>query len=103
MPLVGTYNAVWLFAKAAAKTPKDLSTPALTKALVGTTYEDSPEGQPATIEPNHHANHPSYIGQTGSDGQFKVVQSFKPRDADPFPPQFVPASKRPPCPVKVSA
>ena len=103
MPLVGTYDAVWLFARAAAKTPKDLSTPALTKALVGATYENSPEGQPSTMGPNHHVNHPSYVGQTGSDGQFKIVESFKPRAADPFPPQIVPASKRPTCPVKFSA
>jgi urea transport system substrate-binding protein len=103
MPLVGTYNAVWLFAKAAAKTPGDLSFDALSKALVGTTFDDSPEGQPTTIGSNHHVNHPSYVGQTGSDGQFKVVQSFQPRNADPFPPEIVPASKRPNCPVKFSA
>jgi len=103
MPLVGTYNAVWLFAKAAAKTPNDLSSEALSKALVGATFEDSPEGQPTTIESNHHVNHPSYVGQTGSDGQFKVVQSFQPRNADPFPPEIVPASKRPNCPVKFTA
>jgi urea transport system substrate-binding protein len=102
MPQVGTYNAVWLFANAAAKA-KDLSTAELSKALVGATYADSPEGQATTIAPNHHCNHPSYVGQCGSDGQYKTVATFRPRAADPFPPQVVPASKRPACPIPFQA
>jgi ABC-type branched-subunit amino acid transport system substrate-binding protein len=102
MPLVGTYNAVWLFADAAKKA-KDLSTGSLTKALVGATYADSPEGQATTISANHHCNHPSYVGQCGTDGQYKTVATFRPRQADPFPPQVVPASKRPTCPIPFKA
>ncbi|MEA2284004.1 MAG: urea transport system substrate-binding protein [Solirubrobacteraceae bacterium] len=102
MPLANTYNAVWLFAKAAAKTPDDLSMEPLSKALVGSTYDQNPEGEPTTIDANHHCNHPSYVGQCGSDGQYKVVETFKPRPADPFPAEVVPASKRPKCPVAFS-
>jgi len=98
MALVGTYNAVWLFAKAAEKT-QDLSLDPLTKAMIGSTFDANPEGQPTTVAPDHHVNHPSYVGQTASDGQYKVVETFKPRPSDPFPPQVVPASKRPKCPV----
>jgi hypothetical protein len=42
------------------------------------------------------------VGQCGSDGQYKVVETFKPRPADPFPAEIVPASKRPKCPVAFS-
>jgi urea transport system substrate-binding protein len=98
MPLVGTYNAVWLFAKAAERA-KDLSFDGLSKALVGASFDQNPEGIPITIESNHHCNHPSYIGKANAQGQYDVVKSFPSRSADPFPPQGVPAGKRPTCPV----
>jgi urea transport system substrate-binding protein len=102
MPQVGTYNAVQLFAVAAAKAT-DLSVPSLAKALVGATYQHSPEGQPITIAANHLCNHPSYVGRANKQGQYDIVATFKPRVADPFPAQIVPASKRPQCPTPLKA
>jgi ABC-type branched-subunit amino acid transport system substrate-binding protein len=99
MPLVGNYNAVWLFAEAAKKAGDDLSAKALTEALVGVEFADSPEGQPAIMGANHHTNHPSYVGRTNDKGQFDIVETFKPRDADPFPPEVVPAGRAPECPT----
>jgi len=98
MPQVGTYNAVQLFAAAAAKAP-DLSVASLAKALVGARYSQSPEGQAIVMGTNHHCNHPSYVGQANKLGQYDIVATFKPRAADPFPAQIVPASKRPTCPT----
>ena len=98
MPQVGTYDAVQLFAVAAAKA-KDLSVSSLTKALLGSTYKYSPEGQPITMGANHHCNHPSYVGKANKHGQYDIVATFKPRAADPFPKQIVPANKRPVCPT----
>jgi len=103
MPLVGNYNAVHLFAEAVRKAGGDTSTDALRTALVGATFDESPEGQPATLAANHHLSHPSYVGRTGEDGQFEIVATFRPRDADPFPAQVVPASKRPQCPTPFKA
>ena len=99
MPQVGTYNAVWLFAKAAAAAGDDLSMENLSKHLVGAAFDQSPEGQTTTIGTNHHCNHPSYVGKANAQGQYDVVATFAPRDADPFPPEIVPADKRPTCPT----
>lgn len=99
MPQVGTYNAVWLFAKAAEAAGGDLSPANLAKNLVGATFDGSPEGAPATIGENHHCNHPSYVGKTNAEGQFDIVATFAPREADPFPAEIVPAEKRPTCPT----
>ena len=99
MPQVGTYDAVWLFAKAAATIDGDLTTEALQGALVGATYDGNPEGQPITIFDNHHCNHPSYVGKCNDQGQYDVVATFAPREADPFPVEVVPENKRPTCPI----
>ena len=99
MPQVGTYNAVQLFAVAAAAAGGDLSMENLAKHLVGATYDGSPEGQPTTIGTNHHCNHPSYVGQANAEGQYDIVATFAPRDADPFPAEIVPADKIPQCPT----
>jgi|FLOH01.1.fsa_nt_gi urea transport system substrate-binding protein len=99
MPQVGTYDAVWLFANAAAKIDGDITTEALSAALVGATYDENPEGQPITVLANHHCNHPSYVGMTNADGQYDVVATFAPTDADPFPSVIVPENKRPTCPT----
>ncbi len=99
MPLVGTYDAVWLFAKAAAAAPS-LGFADLRKALVGATFDNNPEGVPITIGTNHLCNHPSYVGRANAQGQYDIVASFPVAAADPFPPQIVPASKRPVCPVE---
>jgi hypothetical protein len=54
------------------------------------------------IAENHHTNHPSYVGQTNSEGQFDIVATFDTRDADPFPPEIVPADRAPQCPAPLS-
>ena len=99
MPQVGTYDAVWLFAEAAKKIDGDITVDALQKALVGTTFDGNPEGQPMTILDNHHCNHPSYVGKSNAEGQYDVVATFAPREADPFPVEVVPENKRPTCPI----
>ena len=99
MPQVANYDAVWLFAKAAAKITGEITTASLAAALVGTTFDGNPEGQPITILPNHHCNHPSYVGKANAAGQYDVVATFAPRDSDPFPVEIVPADKRPVCPT----
>ena len=85
MPQVGTYNAVQLFAVAAAKAGGDLSVATSPRHLVGATYDGSPEGQPITIGANHHCNHPSYVGQANAEGQYDIVATFKPRDGGSVP------------------
>jgi ABC-type branched-subunit amino acid transport system substrate-binding protein len=103
MPQVGTYNSVWLFAKGFERANGDTSTDALMKGIVGATFDDSPEGQPAVVSSNHHANHPSYVGQTNAKGQYDVIETFEPREADPFPEEVVPADRRPECPTPFEA
>jgi urea transport system substrate-binding protein len=95
IPQAGAYNAVWLLANAARSTT-DLTCESLRAALPGTTFADSPEGFPTTIFPNHHTDHPSYIGRATPDGQFEVIASFAPTPPDPYPPAIVPEWKRPP-------
>lgn len=99
MPLVGNYNAVHLLAEALKKTGGDTSPDAIRKAIVGASFAGSPEGQPAVMGENHHTNHPSYVGKAGRDGQYEVVATFEPRDADPFPAAVVAAGKAPSCPT----
>lgn len=98
IPQVGAYNAVWLLARAACSTG-ELTRDSLRAALPGTTFADSPEGFPTTIFPNHHTDHPSYIGRGAADGQFEVIASFAPTPPDPYPPAIVPEWKRPPIPA----
>jgi urea transport system substrate-binding protein len=91
---VGAYNAVWLFARAAGRA-RDLSLPALREAFVGTTFEDNPEGRPITVHPDHHTDHPCYIGCARADGQFDVLAEFPPRSPEPYPSMIVPERNRP--------
>ena len=98
IPQVGAYNAVWLLARAARAT-SELTRESLRAALPGTTFAGSPEGFPTTISPNHHTDHPSYIGRAAADGQFEVIASFPPTAPDPYPPAIVPQWKRPPVPA----
>jgi len=94
VPQIGAYNAVWLLAMAARRSV-DLSFDSLRSALVGITFDENPEGWPIRVFPNHHTDHPSYIGRTRSDGQFDIVAEFGPRDPDPYPPVIVPERNRP--------
>ena len=93
VPQVGAYNAVHLFALAAARA-RDLTPTALREALIGVSFEGNPEGWPMTIFPNQHADHPSYIGRTRDDGQFDVVAAFPPRDPAPYHSSIVPDPRR---------
>jgi len=92
---VGAYNAVWLFALAAARAGS-LSLDALRAAFIRTSFADNPEGWPVTVHPNQHTDHPSYIGCARPDGQFDVVADFPPRSPEPYPSVIVPESRRPP-------
>jgi urea transport system substrate-binding protein len=91
---VGAYNAVWLLALAARRA-RELTPDALREALVGTTFDGNPEGWPVTLHPDHHTDHPSYIGRTRPDGRFEVIASHEPRVPDPYPAVIVPEWKRP--------
>jgi urea transport system substrate-binding protein len=94
MPQVGAYNAVWLFARAAERA-RDLSLDALREAFIGATFEDNPEGWPIAVHPDHHTNHPCYIGRARPDGQFDVLAEFPPRRPEPYPAMIVPERNRP--------
>jgi ABC-type branched-subunit amino acid transport system substrate-binding protein len=92
---VGAYNAVWLFALAAARAGT-LSLESLRASFVGTSFADNPEGWPLMVHANHHTDHPSYIGCARPDGQYDVVADFPPRRPEPYPSVIVPESRRPP-------
>lgn len=94
MPQVGAYNAVWLFARAAARA-RDLSLDGLREAFVGATFEDNPEGWPVTVHPDHHTNHACYIGCARTDGEFDILAEFPPRRPEPYPSMIVPERNRP--------
>jgi urea transport system substrate-binding protein len=105
MPLAGTYQSVYLFANAASQLDGDdvYNPDLLREALEAATIDNAPEGIPINIiAENHHCNHPSYVGQTNAEGQFDIVETFDTRDADPFPPEVVPADRRPECPAPLS-
>jgi len=95
---VGAYNAVWLFALAAARS-STLSLENLRESVVGTTFLDNPEGWPLTVHANHHTDHPAYIGCARPDGQFDIIADFPPRRPEPYPSVLVPESRRPPAPT----
>jgi ABC-type branched-subunit amino acid transport system substrate-binding protein len=88
------YNAVWLLALAAQRAT-GLTAPELRRALPGTVFESSPEGWPVRVHPNHHTEHPAYIGCVRQDGQFEIVAEFSPRAPDAYPALIVPAWKQP--------
>jgi urea transport system substrate-binding protein len=94
VPQVGAYNAVWLFARAVERA-RDLSLDGLREAFVGTTFDDNPEGWPVTVHPDHHTNHPCYIGRARADGRFDVLAEFPPRLPEPYPAMLVPERNRP--------
>jgi urea transport system substrate-binding protein len=104
MPLAGTYQSVYLFADAARKLKGDdvYDATKLTNALLSAKIDNAPEGIPIHIYPNHHCNHPVYVGQTNASGQFDIVAKYGARAPDPFPPQIVPAGRAPKCPVPLS-
>lgn len=94
-PQVGAYNAVWLFAAAAAHCGNDLTLENLRGALTGITFDRNPEGEPLRIYPNHYTSHASYIGCADADGQYEIVQQFPCRPPEPYPSILVPTSKQP--------
>lgn len=89
---VGAYNAVWLFALAAARARDPESLVDLRAAMLATTFEDSPEGWPLAVCGNGHTEHPAYIGRAGRDGEFEVLARFQPRAPEPYPAAIVPAA-----------
>lgn len=98
MPMVGMYDAVHLFA-AAVKGLDRIDTPSLTKAMIGASFADAPEGLPVAVQANHHITLPTLIGKADSKGQYEIVEKFPLRKPDPFPAELVPKDKAPACPV----
>lgn len=92
---VGAYNAVWLFALAAARA-HGLGLEELCSAFVGTTFKDNPEGWPLMVHGNQHTDHPSYIACATPAGQYEIVADFPPRRPEPYPAVIVPEGRRPP-------
>ena len=81
-PMVLSYNGVYLWKKAVEKAGTFDPT-AVMKALEEGISFDGPAG-PVTSQKNHHLTKNVYIGETRSDGQFKVVKSFEKVYGEPF-------------------
>ena len=94
VPQVGAYNAVHLFARAAAGASR-LDADELRRRLVGATFAENPEGHPITVSENGHTNHPSYIGRGRADGQFDVIAEYPPRAPAPYHRSIVNPQRRP--------
>lgn len=102
MPMVGMYDAVYLWKAAVEKADGDISSEALRKNMPGVEFADAPEGVRVTVAANHHVNLPALIGQCDADGQYKVVEDFGVREPDPFPEGIVPAERIPECPTSTA-
>ncbi len=92
---VGAYNALWLLAQA-HRLAFDRSPTGVMEALSAVQFDGNPEGWPIAVTRNNHTTHGSYIGQCDADGQYRVVQEFRPRMPDPYPASIVASDRRPP-------
>ena len=81
-PMVLSYNGVYLW-KAAVEKAGTFDPTAVMKALEEGISFDGPAGT-VTSQKNHHLTKNVYIGETLSDGQFKVVKSFDNVVGEPF-------------------
>ena len=88
---VGAYNAVWLYALAAARASDPSSLARLRSAMLQTTFASNPEGYPLAVCANGHTVHPAYIGRARRDGSFEVLARFGSREPEPYPPTIVAA------------
>ncbi len=96
MPMQASYTSVLLLAAAIEKAGE--ATPeAILKAFPGVSAKAPGEGT-VTVRDNHHTTHTVSLGQANDKALYDVIQTFAPREPDPFPPSIVPASKIPTCP-----
>ncbi|MCR6655901.1 MAG: transporter substrate-binding protein [Opitutus sp.] len=73
-PMVLSYNGVYLW-KAAVEKAGTFDVDAVREAWKSGISFDGPAGK-VTTQPNMHLTKNVYIGETKSDGQFKILQSF---------------------------
>lgn len=100
MPMVGSYDAIYLWKEAVEKAHGDTSSKTLRKNLPGLAFADAPEGIPITMETNHHVTLPALIGKCNAKGQYDIIENFGVRKPDPYPKAIVDAGKIPTCPTK---
>jgi urea transport system substrate-binding protein len=81
-PMVLSYNGVYLWKAAVEKAGTFDPEKVMATLKAGVSF-DGPGGTVTTQE-NHHLTKNVYIGETSSDGQFKVVKSFDNVYGEPF-------------------
>jgi ABC-type branched-subunit amino acid transport system substrate-binding protein len=96
MPMQASYTSVKLVAAAIEKAG-DAAPQAVLEAFPGVTVEAPGEG-PVTVKDNHHTTHKIYLGRANGDRLYEVIETFAPRDPDPFPAAVVAADRIPSCP-----
>lgn len=96
MPMQASYTSVKLIAaaieKAGEATPKGIR-----EAFPGVSAMAPGEGE-VVVQDNHHTTHRIYMGQANEDALYDVIETFEPREPDPFPSSVVAADKIPTCP-----
>lgn len=101
MPMQTSYTSVKLITAAIEKAGE--ATPeAIVAAFPGVSAEAPGEGT-VTVKENHHTTHRIYLGRANADALYDVIETFEPRDPDPFPTSVVDASKIPQCPRRETA
>lgn len=96
MPMQASYTSVLLLAAAIEKAGE--ATPqAILEAFPGVSAQAPGEGT-VTVQANHHTTHTVSLGQANDKALYDVIETFEPREPDPFPASVVPASKIPACP-----
>ena len=89
-PQESAYNMVYLW-KAAVEKAGTFDDDKVREALVGIEF-DAPQG-PVKVMPNHHLSQTVLIGEIGTDGQFKILESTDGPVAPQAWNQFEPSSK----------
>ena len=74
--------------KQAAEKAGSFEVDAVRKAMIGQSFL-APQGW-VTMQANHHLVSPVFIGQTKSNGQFKIIEELGPVAAEPFSEKFLP-------------
>ncbi len=81
---VGAYHAIRLLAAAGERVEDPRSTVEWLRALPGTRFEASPEGEPIVVGADLHTTHPLHIGRADG-GRFEIVRSWPSQAPDPYP------------------
>src|SRR5262245_37330119 len=96
MPMQASYTSAYLLAAAIEKAGE--ATPqAILDAFPGVSAEAPGEGT-VTVQDNHHTTHTVALGQANDEALYDVIETFAPREPDPFPTSVVPAANIPSCP-----